>query len=184
MDSSPFLSVDNSVLVIVDVQEKLWRVMHEKEKLLDSLQRLIRGVRVFNIPVIITEQYPQGIGPTVPEIAALLPDNKPVAKLSFSCCGDMNFLNELKAIDRKQILLTGIESHVCVYQTAVDLLYSGYEVQVVTDCVSSRTPENRQLGLGRIEKAGGKPTGVEMSLFELLKTAGSEHFKAISKIVK
>jgi nicotinamidase-related amidase len=184
MNNSPFLSIENTVLVIVDVQEKLWRVMYDKEKLLDNLQRLIRGIQVLGIPVIITEQYPQGIGPTVPEIAVLLRDNKPIAKLSFSCCGDTNFLKKLKAIDRKQVLITGIESHVCVYQTAIDLLKSGYEVQAVTECISSRTPENRQLGLQRIENAGGKLTGVEMALFELLKTAGSEQFKAISKIVK
>jgi nicotinamidase-related amidase len=166
------------------VQDKLWRVMYEKEKLSDNLQRLIRGVQVFNIPIIITEQYPQGIGSTVPEIAALLPGKKPIAKLSFSCCGDTNFLKELKAIDRKQVLLTGIESQVCVYQTAIDLLNAGYEVQAVTECISSRTPENRQLGLHRIEESGGKLTGVEMALFELLKTAGTESFKAINKIVK
>lgn len=184
MGNSPFLSVSNTVLVIVDVQEKLWRVTYEKGKLLDNLCRLIQGIQVLNIPILMTEQYPQGLGPTVPEIKALLPAIKPVAKVSFSCCGDTNFLKELKALDRNQILITGIESHVCVYQTAVDLLNSGYEVQAVTEGISSRTPENRQLGLHRIEEAGGKLAGVEMVLFELLKTAGSEQFKAISRIVK
>ncbi|MBN1366877.1 MAG: hydrolase [Dehalococcoidales bacterium] len=184
MDKPVFLSVSNTILIIIDVQEKLWRVMYENEKLSDNLQRLIRGIQILNIPIILTEQYPQGIGPTVPEIAALLTDIKPLAKLSFSCCGDTNFLKILKNIDRKQVLVTGIESHVCVYQTAVDLLNSGYEVQAVTECVSSRTAENRLLGLQRIESAGGKLTGVEMALFELLKTAGNEQFKAINKIVK
>ncbi len=184
MANSPFLSVNNTALLIVDVQEKLWRVTYEKEKLLDNLCRLIKGMQVLNVPVLMTEQYPQGLGPTVPEIIALLPGAKPLAKTSFSCCGDTNFLKELKAIDRRQILITGIESHVCVYQTAIDLLNSGYEVQAVTEGISSRTPVNRQLGLHRIEQAGGKLTGVEMVLFELLKTAGSEQFKAISRIVK
>ncbi len=184
MTQSSFLAVDNTVLVIVDVQEKLWRAIYEKEKLLDNLQRLINGLHVLGVPVIMTEQYPHGLGQTLPEIVALLPNIKPIAKLSFSCCGDENFRREFKALDRKQVLITGIESHVCVYQTAIDLLNSGYTVQAVADCISSRTPENRELGLHRMESAGGKLTGVEMVLFELLRIAGSEQFRAISKIVK
>jgi nicotinamidase-related amidase len=181
---SSFLGIDNTFLLIIDVQEKLWRVMYEKEKLLDNLQRLIRGAQVLGIPIIMTEQYPQRLGPTVPEIINLLPDIKPIAKLSFSCCGDKNILKELEKLNRKQVLITGIESHVCVYQTAIDMLNSGYEVQAVTECISSRTMENRKLGLKRMNQAGAVLTGVEMVLFELLKIAEGEKFKAISKIVK
>lgn len=184
MTQSPILTVENTALVIIDVQEKLWRVIFEKEKLRDDLQRLIRGVQVLGIPIIMTEQYPQGLGPTVPEVINLLSSTKPIAKLSFSCWGDENFRKELTALKRKQLLITGIESHVCVYQTAVDLLKAGYEVQAVTECISSRTVENRELGLRRIEGAGGRLTGVEMALFELLKVAEGEKFKAISRIVK
>ncbi len=184
MAGSSFVSVENSVLIIIDVQEKLWRVIYEKEKLLDNLQRLIKGVQVLGIPIVMTEQYPQGLGKTLPEITALLPGLRPVEKLSFSCCGDTNFLNELKKLNRNQALIAGIESHVCVYQTAVDLLASGYLVEAVTDCISSRTQENLELGIHRMEAAGAKPTSVEMILFELLKAAGSEQFRAISKIVK
>ncbi len=184
MAYSPFLTLENTALIIIDVQEKLWRVMCEKEKLLDNLQRMIRGAQVLNIPIITTEQYPQGLGPTVPEISNLLSGSKPIAKLSFSCCGDTKFLHEIRRTDRKQLLITGIESHVCVYQTAIDLLNAGYEIQAVTECISSRTPENRELGLRRIEGAGGKLTGVEMALFELLKVAEGEKFKAVSQIVK
>ena len=184
MTSSSFLNIDNTFLLIIDVQEKLWRVMYEKEKLLDNLQRLIRGVLVLGIPIILTEQYSHGLGPTVSEVTNLLHDIKPIAKLSFSCCGDKNFLKELESLNRKQVLITGIESHVCVYQTAIDLLNSGYEVQAVTECISSRTPENRKLGLRRMNRAGAVLTGVEMVLFELLKIAEGEKFKAISKIIK
>ncbi len=184
MAGSSFVSVENSVLIIIDVQEKLWRVIYEKEKLLDNLQRLIKGVQVLGIPIVMTEQYPQGLGKTLPEITALLPGLRPVEKLSFSCCGDTNFLNELKKLNRNQALIAGIESHVCVYQTAVDFLASGYLVEAVSDCISSRTQENLELGIHRMEAAGAKPTSVEMILFELLKAAGSEQFRAISKIVK
>ncbi|RPJ56479.1 MAG: hydrolase [Dehalococcoidia bacterium] len=184
MNNSAFLSVVDTVLVIIDVQEKLCRFMYEKEKLLDSLQRLIQGARVLELPIILTEQYPQGLGPTVPELVNLLPGVKPLPKRAFSCYRDAGFRKELEAVSRKQVLLTGIETHVCVYQTAVDLLTTGYTVQVVTDCVSSRTPENKELGIQRMSLAGGKPTGMEMALFELLEAAEGERFKAISKIVK
>jgi nicotinamidase-related amidase len=180
MTDSSFLNIDNTFLLIIDVQEKLWRVMYEKEKLLDNLQRLIRGALVLGIPIIMTEQYSQGLGPTVPEVISLLPDIKPIAKLSFSCCGDKNIVKKLESLNRKQVLITGIESHVCVYQTAIDLLNSGYEVQAVTECISSRTPENRKLGLKRMNQAGAVLTGVEMVLFELLKIAGGEKLRRLA----
>ena len=179
-----FLDIENTFLLIIDMQEKLWRVMYEKEKILDNLQRLIRGTQVLDIPIVMTEQYPQGLGPTIPEVVSLLPNIKPIAKVSFSCCGDKNILGELEGVNRRQVLITGIESHVCVYQTAIDLLNSGYEVQTVTDCISSRTSENRELGLKRMNQSGAVLTGVEMVLFELLKVAEGDKFKAISKIVK
>ena len=184
MTDSSFFTADKTALVIIDVQEKLWRVMYQKERLLDSILQLIRGMQVLEIPVLITEQYPQGLGPTVPDIIGLLPDSQPLAKTSFSCCKDNNFAKQLELMNRRQILITGIESHVCVYQTALGLLNSGYEVQAVTEGISSRTPDNRELGLHRIASAGGKLTSVEMALFELLQTAEGEIFKAISRIVK
>jgi nicotinamidase-related amidase len=131
-----------------------------------------------------TEQYPQGLGPTVSEITRLLPEVKPITKVSFSCCQEAAFPAAMEASKRKQVLLTGIEAHVCVYQTALDLLSGGYEVQVVADCVSSRAPFNRDIGLNRICAAGGSATSVETALFELLRVAKGDKFKEISKIVK
>jgi nicotinamidase-related amidase len=178
------LNIDKTALVIIDVQEKLSRVMHEKEKLFENLQKLVKGVKLLNIPVIITEQNPNGLGPTVSEIAPLLPDTKPVTKFSFSCCGEEPFLRQLEMLNRKQVLLAGIETHVCVYQTAVDLIEAGYEVHTVVDCVSSRTLENKNLALDKMKSEGANLTSVEIALFELLKTAANPKFKELSKIVK
>jgi nicotinamidase-related amidase len=178
------LELKSSVLLVIDVQEKLFRAISEKEKRLDNLQRLVKGIQVLEVPLIVTEQYPKGLGPTVKEIADLLPGFKPIAKTSFSCCGDKAFSREFKKLDRKQVLLAGIESHVCVYQTAADLIGSGYEVHAVGDAISSRTEENRQVGLKMMEGLGVKPTSTETVLFELLKIAEGDKFKAISKIVR
>jgi nicotinamidase-related amidase len=178
------LSTDNAVLVIIDVQERLLRVMPDKDKLVESFQKLIQGAKVLGVPTVMTEQYPQGLGPTVPEITQLLPEVKPITKVSFSCCQETGFTASLEALKRKQVLMTGIEAHVCVYQTALDLLANGFEVQVVADCVSSRTQFNRDIGLNRICAAGGSVTSVETALFELLRVARGDKFKEISKIVK
>jgi nicotinamidase-related amidase len=125
------LTVTDSVLLVVDVQEKLFRVMYQKEQLADNLQRLIKGIQVLEVPILVTEQYPQGLGPTIPEIAQLLAAVKPYPKVNFSCCGDDDFSAGFKQLRRKQVLIAGIESHVCVYQTAADLIAAGYEVYVV-----------------------------------------------------
>jgi len=178
------LNIDKTALVIIDVQEKLSRVMHEKEKLFENLQKLVKGVKLLNIPIIITEQNPNGLGPTVSEIAPLLTDIKPVTKFSFSCCSEEPFLRQLEMLNRKQVLLAGIETHVCVYQTAVDLIEAGYEVHTVVDCVSSRTLENKNLALDKMKSEGANLTSVEIALFELLKTAANPKFKELSKIVK
>ncbi len=179
------LKTDQTVLVVIDVQGKLAQVMHEKEALFANLEKIIKGAQVLGLPLIWTEQAPEKLGPTSPEIAALLASQaKPIAKSSFSCCGHPPFMEALKMLNRRQVLLTGIETHVCVYQTALDLLTAGYEVQVVTDAVSSRTAENKHIGLERMKTAGAALTGVEMALFELLRVAEGPQFKEIAKIVK
>lgn len=178
------LNIDKTAFVLIDVQEKLSRVMHEKEELFANLQKLIKGMKLLDIPIVVTEQNPNGLGPTVPDIAPLLSDVKPVIKFSFSCCDEEQFIREVEKLNRKQILLAGIETHVCVYQTAVDLLKAGYEVHAVVDGVSSRTPENKNLALDKMKSEGAKLTGVEIALFELLRTAKHPKFKEMSQIVK
>jgi nicotinamidase-related amidase len=179
------LTLDNTALVIIDVQGRLAQLMYQKETLFDNLQKIIKGAQVLELPIIWNEQLPEKLGPTAPEIAELLVNTtQPIAKASFSCCGNPPFMETLKGNQRKQVLLAGIESHICVYQSCLDLLNLGYEVQVVADAVSSRTAENRQIGLERMKEAGATLTSTEMALFELLRVAEGPKFKEITRIVK
>jgi nicotinamidase-related amidase len=178
------LATENTVLVVIDFQERLFPVMHDKEKLLRNAVKLIKGASVLEIPIILTEQYPKGLGPTIPEIKELIPDVKPVEKVSFSCCDEETFSKAIETLKRKQVLIAGIEAHICVYQTAMALARAGYEVQVVGDCVASRDPENKLAALFKMSTAGISPTTSEIALFELLKVAKGDKFKQISSIVK
>ncbi|MFH1624381.1 MAG: hydrolase [Pseudomonadota bacterium] len=178
------LTIENSVLVVIDIQESLARVMHGKDALFESLQKIINGFKILDIPMIVTEQVPEKPGATIPEISPLLDTVRPISKSSFSCCGVDRFMRELNDIKRGQILVAGIESHVCVYQTTDDLIRMGYDVYIVTDCISSGTAENRALGIERMKDEGAKPTSTEMALFELLRTAGGDRFRKISRLVK
>ena len=177
-------TAEDTVLIIIDIQEKLFRVIHEKERLSTNTVKLVKGVRSLDIPVIVTEQNPAGLGPTLPEIISLLPDIEPITKFDFSCCKEEAFLRKLDELKRNQLILCGIETHICVYQTALDLADMGYEVQVATDCVSSRIPANRDTSLSRIALEGIMPTTTEMILFEILGTAKHDKFKEISAIIK
>ncbi len=178
------LRPDNTALIVVDVQGKLATLMHQKEELYRNLQILIQGARALELPILWLEQYPKGLGPTIPEVAELLTGLQPVAKTRFSGCGEPEFCEELRATGRRQLLLAGIETHICVYQTARDLLAQGYHVEVVADAVSSRTPQNRQIGLGKMRQHGAEVTSVEMVLFELLREAGTPAFKQIAPLVR
>ena len=178
------LKSQDTLLLLIDVQEKLFRVMDEKEKLLKNLLALTRGATLLDIPTIITEQNPSGLGPTLPEITEAAPGAALAVKYSFDCCGESGFPEMLAACGRRQVLVCGIESHICVYQTAMGLRRAGYEVQVVADAVSSRAPANRELALRRLENEGIELTGTEMALFELLGTAKSDKFKAVSALIK
>ena len=178
------LNIDNALLLIIDVQEKLLPVIFEKEKLISNIQKLIKGCTLMGVPVIITEQNPSGLGTTVKELQDSVPSVRPVTKFGFSCCSEPGFNEELSAAARRQILICGIESHICVYQTSMDLLSSGNEVHIVTDCVSSRTPENKELSMRRLVSEVVKLTGMEMALFELLRSSKSHHFKTISALIK
>jgi len=177
------LERDETALVVIDVQEKLYRLMHQKEALLDSLQRMIRGAKALGLPIVWAEQYPEGMGPTLPEIAALI-EGEPIPKKTFSLLAHPPLAEAFAATGAQQFLLTGIETHVCVYQTTRDLLAQGKRVEVVADCVSSRTVQNRQIGLERIAQEGGRVTSVEMVLFELLGKAEGPAFKDVLGIVK
>lgn len=179
------LSVQDTIVLIVDVQGRLAELMADKEEIFANLERLIRGADVLGLPILWLEQYPEGLGPTIESLAALLaPARQPMPKVSFSCWGCPAFVEALKGAGRRQVLLAGIETHVCIYQTTVDLLAEGYEVQVVGDAVSSRTASNRALGLQRVRDLGAAVTSVEMALFELQRVAQGEQFRALSRIVR
>ena len=178
------LKKENAILVLVDIQGKLATLMHNKEQFFENAARLIKGARALEMPIIWNEQLPEKLGPTIPELKELLEGLSPLEKNSFSCCGNPDFMERMKSLGRRQVLLAGMETHVCVYQTAPDLLAEGYEVYLVTDAVSSRTLENKQIGIQAIRDLGAKLTSVEMALFELLEVAEGDRFKQIIDIVK
>jgi nicotinamidase-related amidase len=178
------LTSDNTVFLLVDVQGKLAHSMHAKENLFKNLKKLIKGMRVLDIPILWTEQNPKGLGPTVPEIAVLLPELQALPKYSFSCYKDKEIRQALEALNRTTVLVAGIETHVCVYQTVRDLTGAKYSIQLVADAVSSRTSENRQIGLEKCKSTGAAITSVETALFELLEVAEGDRFKEILEIVR
>jgi len=179
------ISIQKCSLVVVDVQGKLAQLMHDRQSLFKNIQILIKAAKILQIPIIWSQQSPDSLGPTIPEIAQLLSDNEPINKASFSCCGQEQFNSRLNSLARQQVLLCGIEAHVCIYQTAVDLLQEkGMQVDVIADAVSSRTPENKQLAIDRMRKMGVNISSTEMALFELLKTAEHPQFKQITKLIK
>ena len=175
---------ENTILVLIDYQERLFPAMHDKETLLDNVLKLVKGVNALGVPVLLTEQYPKGLGPTLPQIKELLPEVMPLEKTCFDSLSEDNFSAALKASARKQVLLAGIEAHICVYQTALSLARSGYQVQVVDDCCSSRSLHNKEIAMFKMGAAGISPTTTEMALFELLKVGRGDVFKQISAIIK
>ena len=178
------LARDRAALVVVDVQEAFRPAVLDFERVAENAAKLVHGARVLGIPVIVTEQYPKGLGTTVPELADELDGITPIEKVCFSAGDSDRFNEQLAESGRDQVLLCGIESHVCVNQTADDLLGRGLEVHVARDAVSSRTEENRELGLHKMERAGAVVTSVETALFELLGAAGTPEFKEIQSLVK
>ena len=178
------LQIHNCCLVVVDVQGKLAQLMYDKQALFKRIQILIKAAKILDIPIIWCQQCPDSLGPTVPEIAQLLAGNEPIDKAAFSCCGSEEFSARLNELARQQVVLCGIEAHVCIYQTAVDLLRKGFGVDVIAEAVSSRTAENKQIALSRMARQGVNISCTEMALFELLKTAEHPQFKQIAKLIK
>ena len=173
-----------TLLLIIDVQGRLASGVFQPEAVETNISKLLRACKILEVPVLVTEQYPKGLGETIQPLRELLPGAVPVEKLSFSCCAAPEFMKQLRLLGRNDILVTGMETHVCVYQTAVELLEFGFGVHLVTDAVSSRSEANKLLGIHCIEKAGASLTSTEMAIFELLRIAEGERFKAISKIIK
>jgi len=174
-----------TVFVIVDVQHKILSVMSEPEATTNALVKLTTGMQLLDVPTILLEQYPQGLGPTDANVQAAIPHVTPIAKTSFSAYSDEQFKQALNAIEGlERVVLCGIESHICMYQTARDLLAAGYTVEIVADAVDARTADNKQIGLDRMVQEGALITSIEMILFELLGHAKHPQFKAISQLIK
>ena len=178
------LDIKNCCLAVVDVQGKLAQLMQDKDALFKNIQLLIQAAQILEMPILWCQQVPDALGPTVPVIAELLTDVQPTNKAAFSCCGTDQFICKLNEAARNQVLLCGIEAHICVYQTAADLLGKGFKVDVVADAVSSRTLDNKQIALTRLAAEGARITSVEMALFALLRTAEHPKFRQIAKLIK
>lgn len=185
MQTQPLrLKRENSALAIIDIQERLLPAVFEHERVLHAAGQLARGAALFNLTVIVTEQYRKGLGPTVAELASAITGFAPIEKLAFSACGAAGFLAELRTKRLSQVLVCGIEAHVCVLQTCLDLLAEGLGVFVVADAISSRTPDNYHLAVERLRQAGAVIVSTEMALFELAGQAGTEEFKKLLALVK
>jgi len=173
-----------SGLIVVDIQERLLPAIFEKERVTQNAARLAKGAAILGIPAFATEQYRKGLGATVAEVAAAIAQFAPMEKLAFSACGAPAFMAALREKEISSALLCGIEAHVCVTQTCLDLLEQGIGVFVAADAVSSRTPENWRLGLDRMRQAGAVIVSTEMALFEWLGQAGTEEFRQILPLVR
>ncbi len=176
--------IDQACLVIVDIQGKLAQVMHEKEALFEQVGILAKAFIELNRPILWCQQVPEALGPTVQPLRSLLSAYEPINKACFSAWKSEHFRLQLADCDCSQVVLCGIESHICIYQTARDLLINHFQVEVVREAVSSRTPENKAVGLDRIKGHGGQVTSVEMVLFDLLETAEHPSFRALAKLIK
>lgn len=178
------LDIEKCLLVVVDVQGKLAQLMYGRDALFKNIQILIKAAKILDIPILWSQQCPASLGPTIPEIAELLTGIQPIDKASFNCCGNEQFISKLNSLNRQQVLLCGIETHICIYQTAVDMREKGYAVFVIADAVSSRTLDNKQIAITKMQMIGINIYSTEMALFELLKTAEHPKFKQIAKLVK
>lgn len=178
------LKLKNTVFVLVDVQGKLAALMADRDALYRNLETTLRGMQTLHVPVIWMEQMPDKMGPTIPELTTHLAGHAPIPKTCFSCCGNNAFLQALKSSGASQVVLAGIETHVCIYQTARDLLELGYDVEVVADAVSSRFATNRDIALARMAGIGIGLTSAESILFELMRTSEHPSFRDILKLVK
>jgi nicotinamidase-related amidase len=184
MNDKFLIRKDEAALVLIDIQDKLAAAMKKKEDVVTNCLHLVELAKMLEIPILVTEQYPKGLGPTLEELRRALPLYEPFEKTAFDCCREIGFIEKVAATGRKKILLTGMEAHICVLQTALGLLQAGYTVQVVQDAVCSRTKDNFRIGMEWLRQAGAVVTGTETVLFQLLEKAGGEAFKVISKRIK
>ena len=179
------LDPKQTALVVIDMQDSFRGPVTDFAEVAARVARVAHAAQLLGVPVLVTEQYPKGLGRTASEIRAVLPEGlEPIEKTAFSSCGAQEFVSRLEGAGARQVLLCGVEAHVCVNQTAHDLLARGYQVHLLTDCVSSRAAHNKQVGVEKMLRSGVLPSSTEMALFELMRDARHEQFKAIQKLIK
>lgn len=181
---SKLLKPESTALLIIDIQERILPVINNHQLVVDNTLKLIKGFKVLSLPIYFTEQYPKGLGPTVSSITEVLGDLKPFDKMSFSCSGAGDLFDEFKKKNLSQIVVCGIEAHVCVQQTVLDLVENSIQINLAADAVSSRKEMDYRTAVERIRDNGAEITTTESILFELLNVCGTPQFKEISKIVK
>lgn len=181
---SELLDRTRSALVLIDFQERLFPHVYEHQRVLSRIDLLLYAAKLMQVPVLLTEQYPKGLGRTIEEIRQVLPETQPLEKMDFSCVPAPGFLEALSAFRRDQIVLAGIETHICVAQTALDLSSQGEDVFVVADATSSRRPLDAQTALERLDRNGLTIITAESVVFEWLRRAGTEEFKALQPKLK
>lgn len=174
----------NTVGLVVDIQERLVPVMAEKESFVKNTKTLVEGLQTLGLPILVSQQYTKGLGKTIDDLSSIIKDFDPIEKRDFSCCDERYILERLKEKGARNIIICGIESHVCVLQTAVDFKEAGYNPVVVMDCVSSRSLDHVDLAAERFRYEGIMMASYESILFELTRSSAADEFKAISKLVK
>jgi nicotinamidase-related amidase len=185
MSSPLLLDRDKAVLCVIDIQDRLAAAMAERDAVVAESRRLVLAARRLGVPIVLTEQYPKGIGPTVPELVEALGDEyQPVEKICFPCTAEPAFAERLARVGRRQVVLCGMEAHVCLLQTALDLLSTGYLVHLVADAVCSRNAEHKRLALEQLCQAGAIVTCVEAAVYQMLGRAGTPEFKDLLPLFK
>lgn len=178
------LDARDALLLVVDFQERLMPSIHRREEITGKAAALIEGCRVLDLPILVTQQYTKGLGPTIREIDDALVEYEYIEKITFSCCGSGEFRGKLGKAGRKSVIITGIETHVCIQQTVLDLLEGGYQVYAIADCLGSRSDSDFRYAIRRMEKAGAIVTTMESILFEMLVSADHPKRKEITVLVK
>ena len=175
---------DNSIILLVDYQEKFVPVLHNNQETIKNIKLLLSGANIYKVPVFVSEQVPEKLGPTIADFKQYLDSAKFFSKKTMSCCGQNVFLEELKNKKIKKIAVCGIEAHVCVLQSCLDLLYNGFQVHLVSDAITTRISHNKEIAIEKIKSAGAIVSSTETILFEIAYEAGTEEFKKLQQLFK
>ena len=178
------LDKENTGLIVIDIQGKLARLVHESDAVIANCEKLIKGAQALSLPILWLEQNPRKLGPTVEILAEILDNQQPIAKFTFDACLEPKFIEAVQAANIESWLICGIEAHICVYQTALSLKVSGFNVQLVGDCISSRSLDNKTLAISKLLNHGIDTTSLEMCLYELVKDCRAVEFKEILGLIK